>query len=249
MNLRIFLFFTAALFYSFIYTVFKKELGQRFGMKQLRLAVVFVLQLQIEIFQQLFRIADNDIMHRHLRGFPITDHRKIHRYGNSAVRIHIQSLQRFFRIRPPHGNHTDLHIFRRIVIDTGNTDLVLFRRFFNGSHQTFCGGRRRNFTDHQFPAVDLDLGTQNDLAVAVFVFPGIHQTALLEVRVKFKRLSPQSSDLRLEQFIEVVRHDTGRHTHGDTIASQHQQTGDLDRQNHRFFTAAVIGIHQFRDLI
>ena len=44
-------------------------------------------------------------------------------------------------------------------------------------------------------------------------------------------------------------HDLGCHTHSDTIAAQHQQTGDLHRKNDRLLTSAVVGIDKFRDLI
>ena len=222
-DLLILLFLAAALFDAFVDAVLKEQLGKRFGEKEFRLTAILVFQLKVEVFQQFFRIADDHIMHGHLGRTAVADHCHIDRNRHGAVGVHVKCLQGLFRIGSAHGDHPDLDVFRSIIVDAGNTDLVLFRRLFNGGHQAFGRGRGGDLTDDQFPAVDVDLGTEYDLAVSVIVFPGIHQAALLEVRIKFKRFAPQCGDLCLQQFVEVVGHDPGRHSNGNTVAAQHQQ--------------------------
>ena len=245
----ILLFFTAALLDPFVDTVFKEKLRQRFGMEEFRLTVVFVFKFKIEILQQFFRIADNHIMHCHLRRLAVTDDRHIDRNGNRAIGIHVECLQCLFRIGTAHRHDTDLNIFSRVIIDARNADLVLFCRFFNGGHQTFSCRRRRDLSDNQFTSVNFNFCAQNDFSVSVGIFTGIHESALEEVRIKFKRLPAQCGNLRLQKFVEVVRHDLRRHTHSNTVTAEHKQTGNLYRKNDRFFASAVIGIHKFGNLI
>ena len=240
MDLFIFLLFAAALFDALIDAVFKEKLCQRFGMEQFGLTVILILKLKIEIFQQFFRVADYYIMDRHLSRFAVAYHGHIHRNRNGAIGVHVKRLKCFFRIGPAHRHHSYFHVFSSVIIDTGNSYFIFLSRFFDGCHQTFSSGGRRDLPDHQLSAVDLDLGTQNDLAVAVIVFSGIHESALLEIRIKLKRFSAQCGDLCLKQFIEVVRHDLCCHTHGDTVAAEHEQRRYLYRQHHRLLTSSVV---------
>ena len=97
--------------------------------------------------------------------------------------------------------------------------------------------------------IKLDLGPENDLAVAVVVFGDIHKPPLTEVGVNGKLFAFENTDLGLEQFAEVVGQNGGGHTHGNTVAAQHEQTGNLHRQNNRFFAAAVVRVHKLGQVV
>ena len=248
-DLPVLLLLAAALFDALVDAVLEEYLRQRLGQKQFRLAPVFVFKFEIEVFKKFLGIAPDHLMHGHLHRLAVADDRHVDGDRNGAVRIHVEGLKRLFGIGSPHGNHTNLHIFGGVVVDAGNSYLVFLGRLFDGGHETLGGGGRGNLADDQFPAVDLDPGTEDDAAVAVIVLADIHESALEKIGIKFERLPAQGGDLGLKKLIEVVGHDARGHAHGDAVAAQHEKRRDLHGQNDGFPVAAVVGIHKFRDLV
>ena len=140
-------------------------------------------------------------------------------------------------------------MLRRVIVDAGDFDFVLFGRLLDRSDQAFSRGRGRNLPDDQLAAVDVDLRAQRDLAVAVLIVADIHQAALLEIRKQLERLAAQLADLGIQELVEIVRHDLRRHADRNAVAAEHQQRRNLHRQHDRLLAAAVVGVDELRDVV
>ena len=239
------------LFDPLVDPVFKEYLGQRLGVEELVLPLQRQFQLPFQVVEQFFRVPLDDLGHAHDAGPAFPDHGQIHRYRFGAVGVHVQRLPGLFQIVAPGGDDFDFRLGAGIIPDAGNLDLVLFGGFFDGADEAFGGAHRRDLADHQLPVffIQLDLGPQDDPAVAVGVFRNIHQAPLTEVRIDGEGLMPEFADLGLEQFAEVVRQDRGRHAHGDAVAAQHEKTRDLHRKHHGLLAPAVVGVHELRQVV
>ena len=135
------------------------------------------------------------------------------------------------------------------IPDVGDADLVLLRRFLDGGDERQGVGGGRDLPDDQIPAFDVDFGPENDPAVAVVVLPDIHHPALLEVGIEVELLALEFGDLRVQQFVEVVRQHAGGHAHRDAVAAHHQQTGHFGRKQHRFLFPPVVVGDEFGDVV
>ena len=248
-DLFVLLLLAAALLDALVDAVLEEDLGQGLGEEELGLTAVLVLQLQIEVFQEFFGVAADHLMHGHLHGLAVADDRHVDRDGDGALRVHVEGLKGLLGVRAAHGDDADLHLFGGVVVDAGDAYLVLFGRLFDGGDEALGGGGRGDLADDQLPAVDLDPRAEDDAAVAVVVLPGVHESALEEVGIKLEGFAPQRRDLGLQKFVEIVGHDARGHADGDAVAAQHEERGDLDRQDHGLLIAAVVGIHEFGDLV
>ena len=229
--------------------VLEEDLRQRLGMKKLVLAVQGQFQLFAEILQKFFGIAVNDLMHGHHRRAPLLDDREIGRDGDCAIGIHIERVQRLFRVVAAGRHHFDVDLFGGVVVDRSDFDLVAFGGLFDRSDQTFGGGGVRDLPDDELAALDLDARPQSEFADPVGILPHIHKPPLREIGIEFKLLFAEHRDLRAQKFAEVVRRNFGGHADRDPLGAQHQQRGDFDRQHHRLLMAPVVGVHQRRDLV
>ena len=245
----VFIFLTAALFDLFVDTVFKEYLSERFGVMQFILPVEVDFQFPLQIAYQFFHIAPENLTYAHLHGFPVTYHHDARRYGDGTIGVHVQPLQRLFRRVTACGRDLYMNVVSGKIIHTGNSYFVLFRRAFNGCHQRFGGTACRNLPDDEVTPFDIDFCPENDPAVTVIIFADIHQRALLEVGIKFKRSALKYGNFGIKQFVEVVRQYARRHTDGDTVTSQHQQTWKFGRKHDRFFFSSVVIGDKRRDIV
>ena len=97
--------------------------------------------------------------------------------------------------------------------------------------------------------IQFDFRPEYDFPVAVIVFRNIHQTALAEIRINGKIFSLENTDLRLDQFAEVVGQYGSRHTNGDTVTAQHEETGDLYGQHNGLLASAVVRVHKLSQVV
>ena len=248
-HLGVLLLLALALLDLLVDAVLEEDLRQRLSVEERLLTLQIDLQLPLQMLQQFRGIAPEHLRHAHLHRAALADHRHVHRNRNRAVGVHVQPLHRLLRIVSAGRHHLDLHLVGGVVVDARNLDLVLLGRLLDRRHQRLGGGGGRNFADDEVAADDFDLRPQRNLAVAVVVFAHIHQPALLEIRVELEGFAPQLRDLRLEQFVEVVRHDLRRHADRDAVAAEHQERRHLRRKHHRLDPPPVVGVDEFGDVV
>ena len=235
------LFFDAfALFDTLVDTVLEENLCERLGMAQLIHALKLDLKLPFDVAEEFLNVALQHLRHGHLHRLAVTNDHKFRRHPDRTVGVHIESLQHLFRILTFGRSHSYFHSVSGEILNTGNFDLVFLPGFFNGFNQCFRRAGCGDLFYDQNSAVSIYLRPQSYSAVAVFVFPDIHQSALLEIRVKVKRLALEFAYFSIQQLVEVVGQNRGGHTDRNTITAEHQQTGNFGRKQNRLLFAPVV---------
>ncbi len=238
----------AALLNPFVNAVFKKELCQGLGMAQFILPLQFNFQLPLQVELQPVHIAPQDLADAHLYRAAITDHHHFRRDRHRAIRVHVQPAPSFLRIIAAGRSNPYFHMVGGEIRDTGYADPILVRRPLYRRHQRLRGAGRRDLPDDQIATFNIDPGAQDDFAVAVVILSDIHQSSLLEVGIQLEFPAPQRGNLRIDEFIEVMRQYRRGHADRNAVAAEHKQTRQLRRKHRRFhFTPVVIG-NKFSDV-
>ena len=109
--------FALALLDLLVDPVFKENLRQRLGVKQILLPRQIDFQFPFQIFEQFCRVAPQHLAHGHADRTPFANHGHIHRNRHRAVGIHVERLQRLLRVVPPGRHDLDLHLLGGVIRD------------------------------------------------------------------------------------------------------------------------------------
>ena len=248
-DLLVFRLLAFALFDALVDAVLEEDLREGLGVAQFVLPFEFEFQLALQIPLELFDVAEQHLGHAHLHRAVIADHHHLGRDRYRTVGVHVKPAQGLFGVVAAGRGHADLDVVGGEVGDVGDTDLVLLGGLFDGTDQRFGGTAVGDLADHEVAALDLDLGAEDDPAVAVVVLGGVHEPALLEVGEDLETFALERGYFGVEEFVEVVRQYGRGHTDRDTVAAEHQQTRHLRRQHHGFDLAPVVVGHEFRDVV
>ena len=193
-----------------------------------------------------------DLAHTHEGGMLVDDDTSIGRNRYFTIGEGIERIDGLVgRDTGIQVNH-DFALLGGVIVDFLDLDFTFVVTLHDAVDDAARGGSVWYLANNQsFLILLTDTCTDAHLAAtqAIVVVGHVHQAARREVGIECERLVLQVGDGGVDQFVEVMRQELGRQTHGDAFGALRQQERELHRQRHRLGVTVVVGARPVGGLV